>query len=162
MKIDLEKNYDKNRVVFWVGGIYCALVLVFLLALFWWNQRITPVDVSGCQVNGGQLMYALDKNYGSNFVKLEGYAYVPGQDIIYADISVLAYDPAGDKYYELPTEIVKKTNITKEAGDGFDYDNCGFSSVVLSRKLGNGTRFYIRCKNNGGDILADTGEAFSY
>lgn len=162
MKIDLEKNYDKNKVVPWIGGIYCACVLVFLLILFWWNQRIIPVDVSGCQVNQGQLNYVVSKVYGSNFVKLEGHAYVPGQDIVYADIKIVAYNPEEDKYYELPTEIVKKTRVTKDAQDGFNYDNCGFSSVVLVKNIWNNTKFYIRCKNNGADILVDTGEVFAY
>lgn len=162
MKIDLEENYDKNKVVPWVGGIFCGCVLVFFLALFWWNQRIVPVDVSHCEIDSGQLTYKITKTYGTNFIKLEGYAYVPGQSIDYANIKVLAYNSTEDKYYELPTESVKKTKITKKAEDGCNYDNCGFCAVVLAEKMWDDARFFIRCQNNGVDILADTGAVFDY
>ncbi|MCM1257335.1 MAG: hypothetical protein NC307_05740 [Roseburia sp.] len=162
MKIDLENEYEKKTAVAVMGGIFSACVLVFLLVLFWWNQRIMAVDVSHCEIDSGQLTYKLTKTYGTNFIKLEGYAYVPGQSIDYANIKVLAYNPAEDKYYELPTESVKKTSVAKKAKDGYNYDYCGFSSVVLARKIWDDTKFYIRCQNNGVDILADTGQVFDY
>lgn len=161
-KLDLEANYEKKTAICWLGGIFSACVLMFLLILFWWNQRIVPVDVGGCETDAGQLNFQIKKTYGTNFIKLEGYAYVPGRSIDYADITVLAYRPDEDRYYRLPTEIVKKTKITKEAKDGHNYDYCGFSSVVLADKIWDDTKFYIRCQNNGVDILADTGEVFDY
>ncbi|MCI8876040.1 MAG: hypothetical protein HFI77_08310 [Lachnospiraceae bacterium] len=162
LQLDLDKKYEKKNVLMILGGIFLAVSLLFLLALFWWNQRIVPVDVGGCEADQGQLTYKITKTYGTNFIKLEGYAYVPGQSIDYADISVIAYHPGEDKYYRLPTEIVKKTKITKKVKDGHNYDYCGFSSVVLADKIWDDTKFYIRCQNNGVDILADTGEVFDY
>lgn len=162
LQLDLEKNYEKKTTLMILGGIFMAASLAFLFILFWWNQRIVPVDVGGCETDKGQLIYKISKTYGTDFIKLEGYAYVPGRSIDYADISVIAYHPAEDKYYRLPTEIVKKSKVTKKAGDGHNYDYCGFSSVVLADKIWDDTKFYIRCQHNGMDILVDTGEVFDY
>lgn len=162
MKIQLEENYDKKTAVRWIGGIFALCGAVFLLFLFFWSQRIRPVDVSGCQIDNGQMVYKIEKTYGEEFIKLEGYAYVPGQSIDYADIRVVAYNPVKDKYYELPTECTINKKRTKKEDDGFNYDNCGFSSVVLADKVEKGTKFFIRCCHNGKDILLDTGEEFNH
>lgn len=162
MRPDLEKSYDKNLVTSRMAGIFGVCVFLFLLFLFWWNQRIPPVDVSNCRQDAGHLTYECTKTYGSGYVQLEGYAYVPGADITYAKTTVLIYNPADDTYYALPTGCVKMTDVTKNANDGYNYDYCGFKSVVLSNKIRYGTRFYIRCQNNGDDILLDTGQEFNY
>lgn len=43
LQLDLDKKYEKKNVLMILGGIFLAVSLLFLLALFWWNQRIVPV-----------------------------------------------------------------------------------------------------------------------
>lgn len=162
MKINLEEKYDCKVAARWVGGIFVFCVAAFFILLFWWNQRIAPVDISRCQKDNGRITCKVDKYYGDNFIRLTGYAYEKGVSINFANLSVIAYNPEKDRYYELPTECVEKKKITEKENDGYNYDNCGFISVVFSKKIWNGTKFYLRYRHNGVDVLLDTGMEFTY
>lgn len=160
----MDRQYDKAKM----GKLMCVLFLLFaaayLLLLFFVNQRIERVDVSGCDKDGADRMeYQIEKIdvvYG--YVQIRGYAYEPGASIDTADTRILAYDPVGDAYYRLPTEHVKKEKITEKAGDGFNYDYAQFRAVARAGKLPGGCRVCIWYCCNGANRLIHTDEVIFY
>lgn len=160
----MKKSYDKTKVSYVVAGIFAAVVLLFILFLYWSNQRVVKADVSSAQTQiSGEIKYELNtKGKGFRYLKIDGYVYEKGISIDTALVDVLVYDKDKDEYYQLPTESVQKKKITKKENDGCNYDYCGFSSVVLRKYLPNGGKFYIRCRNNGKNLLIETEETIAY
>ena len=122
------------------------------------------VDVSVCEIADETTMqYKIEKiEYKSNYIKISGYAYRQGISVDTADTVLLAHDPTTDIYYELPTENVKKTKLSKNADDGFNYDYAEFQSVVRSKKIPGGCRACIWYRGNGENVLIPTEEVLYY
>lgn len=160
----MKKQYDKAKVSKIVLCLFAALSAVYLLFMFWVNQRVVTVDVSGCEVaEAGQMNYKIEKiacKY--DYVEIKGYAYRPGVSVDTADTVLLAYDPTTGIYYKLPTENVKKTKLTENADDGFNYDYAQFKSVTLRKKIPGGCRVCIWFRGNGENILIPTEEVIFY
>ena len=62
------------------------------------NERVKVIDVSGCETDNGTIVYQIEEvgNF-YNYVSVQGYAYLPGEDINVSCMRVLMYDEA-EKY----------------------------------------------------------------
>lgn len=160
----IKQPYEKVRI----GKIlFCVIALcagAYVLLSFWMNQRVTAVDVSGCDVQAAERMtWKIEKMTGKNdYMTIKGYAYEQGRSTDRADTVLLAYDAVSGTYYKLPTEIVKRTKLTEKANDGFNYDYAGFTSVFFLDKVPRGSELCIWYRGNGENILIETGTEISY
>ena len=159
----MNSQYDKGKVSKIVLGIFLVCAVSYLAVLYGLNQRVKIVDVSGCEIADETTMqYKIEKiEYKRNYIKISGYAYRQGISVDTADTVLLAHDPTTDIYYELPTENVKKTKLSKNANDGFNYDYAGFTAVIRHDRVQSGSRIYIRYRCNGFDLLLKTDQSIS-
>ena len=160
----MERPYNRARTVKILMLLFVLSAAGYLFLLFWINQRVETIDVSGCEVvSSAEMEYKVDRiscQYG--YVEISGHAYEPGVSVDQADTVVLAYHPASGIYYKLPTENVKKEKLTKKADDGFNYDYAQFKSVTLRSKLPDGCRVCIWYRGNGENRLIQTEEVIFY
>lgn len=156
----MNRQYDKAKVAKVLIGAYAVLALAYLLFLFWTNQRVVAVDVSGCEIaEPGQFEYGFDRlrcEYG--YADIRGYAYEKGVSVTSADTAVLAHDPATGAYYKLPTKVVQNKKLTKNADDGCDYDYAQFRAVAFLDKFPAGSTVCIWYRVNGENKLIQTDE----
>jgi hypothetical protein len=160
----LKQPYKKERVGIVLGLAFVLCVGCYLLLLFWTNQRVVPVDVSGCDTAGAErFTWEIEKMKGkSGYMTIKGYAYEPGYSEDEAHTTLLAYDEEQDVYYRLPTENVKKEKLTEKADDGFNYDYAEFTSVFYLNKVPSGSKVFIWYQGNGKNILIPTEKEITY
>lgn len=159
----MNQPYDKAKTgrVLLLMFIFAAAAYLFLL--FFLNQRVVTVDVSGCDVNVDQMKYKVSKISSEyDYIEIQGYAYEPGVSLLTAHTVLLAHDPTTDLYYRLPTENTKRTKLTKKADDGCNYDYAQFKSTVLQKKIPSGCRLCIWYRGNGGNKLIRTDDVIYY
>lgn len=160
----MKNQYDKARMGKIVLVLFTVCALLYVALLFGTNQRVVKYDVTGCEVaEEGRMTYKIEKiscNY--NYIKITGYAYEAGVSVDKADTTLLACDPVSGTCYKLPTENVKKTKLTEEADDGFNYDYAQFQSVTLRKKIPAGCRVCILYQGNGANILIPTDQVIFY
>lgn len=160
----LKQPYDKGKVGKILFAIFTVCAAAYLLLLFWTNQRVIVADVSRCEMQSAdRIEWKIEKMLGKHeYMTIKGYAYQRGVSVDTTETVLIAYDEEKDIYYELPTECVKKTKLTKKADDGCNYDYAGFRSVVLLKKVPRGSKVYIRYRGNGTDVLIPTDEVINY
>lgn len=160
----MKNQYNKSKVSKIVLCLFFICAAGYVFFMFWLNQRVVTVDVSACDTVAAERMkYKIEKiNCKYDYVEITGYAYEPGVSVDTADTVLLAHDPVTDVYYKLPTENLKKTKLTKNANDGFNYDYAQFKSVTLQKKLPGGCRVCIWYRGNGENILIPTEEVIFY
>lgn len=160
IRIDWKKGYDKVRAGKLVLAVFSLCAALYLSLLYLANQRVVLYDVTDCEIaEEGRIEYEISRILRPyNYIKITGYAYEPGVSIDRTDTTLLAFDPAADVYYKLPTESVKKEKLTEKADDGFNYDYAQFTSVVLRNKIPSGCRVCILYRGNGASLLVQTDE----
>ena len=99
------KKYEGRKVAALVAAVFTVCAVLFLLLLYGMNQRVKVIDVSGCETDNGTIVCQIEEvgNF-YNYVSVQGYAYLPGEDINVSCMRVLMYDEAKNIYYALPTE----------------------------------------------------------
>lgn len=154
----MDYRHDKAKIGKIIIGAYALCVLAYLFLLFWTNQKVVTVDVSGCEiVTGDEIEYGFDRfmcEYG--YADIRGHAYEKGVEIKSADTEVLAYDPATGIYYRLPTRVVKNTKLTKEADDGCNYDYGQFQAIAFLKNFPVDSKACILYRVNGESKLIRT------
>lgn len=131
------RKYEGRKMAALVAAVFSAFVLIFIALLFWVNRRVEMVDVSKCARNDtGSVTYGIEERGDYfNYIYVNGYAYEPGVSIDSAVTKVLVRDTDTGAYYELPTENVRREDITEERNDGCNYDYAGFKSVAYKSEL---------------------------
>lgn len=160
----MHMQYKKKRMAAILTGIFLLAVVVWLGLTFYTNQRIKPIDVSACdRLLAAGVDWKIESiNYRYDYLTIKGYAYQPGISVDTVKTTVVIYDAVSDRYYELPTENVKKTKLTKEADDGYNYDYAQFEAAAFQKKIPDGSRIYILYRVNGSEILIETDEAIYF
>lgn len=160
----MNQPYEKAKIAKIIIGVYAFLAMAYLLLLFWTNQRVFAVDVSGCELaEPGEIAYGFDKlkcEYG--YVDIRGYAYEKGVSVERADTAVLARDPATGTYYKLPTEVVSDETLTTKENDGCNYDYAQFRSVAFLNKFPKGSAVCIWYRVNGESKLIQTDQVIDH
>ncbi len=153
----MNRSYDKAKVGKILLFVFVLSAAVYLFLLYFANQRVDTVDVSGCDRNTESMKYKVSKISSKyDYIEIQGYAYEPGVSLLTADTVLLAHDPATDLYYKLPTENTKRTKLTKNADDGCNYDYAQFKSTVLQKKIPRGCMLCIWYRGNGSNKLIQT------
>lgn len=165
MSRDMNMNhpYDKEKMAKALLLLFVLAAAAYLFLLFFLNQRVVLVDVSGCDTDVEQMKYKVSKiTCKYDYVEIQGYAYEPGVSLLTAHTTLLAHDPTTDLYYRLPTENTKRTKLTKNADDGCNYDYAQFKSAVLQKKIPGGCRLCIWYQGNGSNKLIRTDKVIFY
>lgn len=151
------RKYEPRKAAGFVSVVFAALSVLFLLLVFFLNQRVEIIDISACERNNAEKVTfkieEFDDSY--DFISITGYAYIPGESIDYSNIQVLAHDTKKQIYYKLPTEVVLKNEITQGMNDGYDYDYSGFKSVVYKNKIPANCSIAILYRCNDNNILIE-------
>lgn len=159
----MNRPYDKAKVGKILLPVFILAAALYLFLLFFLNQRVVTVDVSGCDTDTDQMKYRVSKiSCEYDYIEIRGYAYEPGVSLLTADTVLLAHDPTTDLYYRLPTENTKRTKLTKNADDGCNYDYAQFKSTVLQKKIPSGCRLCIWYRGNGSNKLIRTDDVIYY
>ena len=159
----MNGSYDKAKTGKILLLVFALFAAVYLFLLFFANQRVVTVDVSGCDSNTENMKYKVSKISSKyDYIEIQGYAYEPGVSLLTANTVLLAHDPTTDVYYKLPTENTKRTKLTKNADDGCNYDYAQFKSTVLTKKIPSGCRLCIWYRGNGSNKLIHTDNVIYY
>lgn len=159
----MNQSYDKVKIGKIFVFAFVLLSAVYLFLLFYVNQRVVTVDVSGCDRNAENMKYKISKiSCEYDYIEIRGYAYEKGESLLTANTILLAYDPTTDLYYKLPTENTKRTKLTEKANDGCNYDYAQFKSAVLQKKIPGGCRLCIWYLGNGSNKLIQTDNVLYY
>lgn len=157
----MEKQYNKKIIGLAAGSVFTLFLLLWIFLTFYTNQRVKEIDVSAMErLAAAGVEYSIDSvNYKDTYVSIKGYAYQAGISVDTVKTAVVLYDAANEKYYELPTESVKKTKLSKKANDGYNYDYAQFEAVALKKKIPDDSQIFILYRVNGSEILVETSEA---
>lgn len=159
----MNGSYDKAKMGKILLLVFVLFAALYLFLLFFANQRVVTVDVSGCDSNTENMKYKVSKIRSKyDYIEIQGYAYEPGVSLLTANTVLLAHDPTTDLYYKLPTENTKRTKLTKKAADGCNYDYAQFKSTVLTKKIPSGCRLCIWYRGNGSNKLIHTDNVIYY
>lgn len=160
----MNQQYDKKKIGWIAGAIFVAAVVLWVALTFFTNQRVKKIDVSNIdRLAAAGVEYNIDSvNYKYDYISIKGYAYQPGISVDTVETVVVIYDAITDTYYELPTESVKKSKLTKKADDGYNYDYAQFEAVAFKNKIPDGSRIYILYRVNDSEILIETEEAIYF
>lgn len=123
------------KIIAYIAAAGTCLIVLLCLFLSRHEMRIEAVDVSGLTIPKDEAAmdvrtasYAKDA-YGNNSVSIKGWCVLKGRETAPIAIHVVLKDRSDGTYYQLPTTIVKRENVTKKMDDGVNYDNSGFSAV---------------------------------
>ena len=159
----MNQPYDKAKIGKILLFVFILLSAAYLFLLFFVNQRVVIVDVSGCDRDTENMKYKVSEiSCEYDYIEIRGYAYEKGESLLIADTVLLAHDPTTDLYYKLPTENTKRTKLTKNADDGCNYDYAQFKSTVLQKKIPSGCRLCIWYRGNGSNKLIQTEDVIYY
>ncbi len=117
------------------------IVIGLLFAIGWsvlvWNENririldknaITPADSSIYQFYLETVEWKKDDvSITKDFVKIAGWIIKPGEPVERVAIRIVLKDMTSGDYRILPTEVIKRTDVTESINDRNNYDYCGFS-----------------------------------
>lgn len=108
--------------------------------------------------NGNQKIISYKGN-GSQYLRIKGWAYRPGEDIKTADSAFMLREPGTDKYIKLKTVMEKRQDVTDKFGENqYSYNLSGLVSIVKKSDLKPGVTYdvYIAYGNDGSNLLVNT------
>jgi hypothetical protein len=134
---------------------------VLALMFYYKNSKVEMIEVDDCEK--ADLEYYFDNvlvDKKENKCEIAGWAYKKGEDIGYANDSVILKDTETNQYYKVNTQFVKRTGVTDYVNDGHNYDNSGFLSRFSLSNIPKGRKYQICLKylTNDNNILCETDE----
>ena len=91
-------------------------------------------DTDNVWINMGDCEFE-EKGYEPDSIRINGFAIIHGKATELIEINVLLKDEQTGEYWELPTEIVPRPDVTECVNDGVNYDYSGFSVDFSSSKM---------------------------
>ena len=163
-KVDncMEVLHSRKAIVC-LCAIGTALILLLCLFLSWSETRIYRIDVSELTKLEEGVTVAIDNNtyikdyYGDESIAINGWCIVNGRKTAPVALHVLLRDAKRDEYYEVPTTIVSRPDVTELINDGTNYDNSGFSVSLKNCSLHRSRyEIFIRYRSGDDDYLIPT------
>ena len=125
--------------------ICIVLIMIGCKLLVWHEMRIKKIDVKDVKIENTAMEHQLelekimneyDYNEHKNRITISGWLVKQGIDTKQVSIKVVLKNTITEEFYELPTSIVARNDITEKFDDGVNYDNSGFRvSVPYGNKL---------------------------
>lgn len=141
-----------------LGIVAAALLLAGIVYIDASRLRVLDPQDYG---TGENLQYWLyNAEQVEDMFQVRGWIVHTGEPIETYDIVVVLHDLGKDVYYQCPTQREERTDVTEYMNDGINYDDSGFISNTLVKKLNLQTTRYEVCiayRNNGERELVKTG-----
>lgn len=125
-------NQDKNTKT----SVQAVIVIVglILVMFFAWKvlgvieARVYEVDAS-IYTENTEVNYTIESvSWSETGVMISGWCLVPEEDIKYAEMHLLI--ESNGVYYQVPTMLIERKNVTDLYDDGYNYDYSGFYSLI--------------------------------
>lgn len=150
---------DKEKIKrpeFIVGGILLLLLIAFTALLYISKNSYEEIDVLNLPDNN--VVFDLELSSDSENIYVSGWSIIPGESIQTYDVSVVLWDEESEKGFLVPTQMVRRPDVTKVFQDEYNYDNSGFSAIIKKSEMGKiPYGIYLRYRNNNNDIIVKTG-----
>lgn len=128
------------------------------------HTKIRPIDTSDMEFASGGVSFSIDNAMiiFDDYIRFTGWAAQDGVPIKTNDIHLVAYDPETAMFYQLPTEVVTREDVSAflSPDDPEAFLDCGFMSVVRKKDLDRPLDLYILNRNNGANLLVNTGVTY--
>lgn len=127
----------------------------------WDTINITQIDATDCK-RSNDLQCGLEAVECINdILTVNGWIVYTGRDSVDSNISVVLYDSTHRSFFALPTECIKRTDVTEFINDETNYDDSGFQSSISIQQLTPAQICYEVCimyKSQGTSYLLHTGQ----
>ncbi len=158
-----ERRLKKTLVIICVVFAVCTVVFcAFRYAGFDILEEIVP---TGTEEDAGLVECSIDSiTSPAGFLKIEGWACIPGEDIGWTDNQYILKRISDGKYFRISSAPVDRQDLKElfnaEYQDEVQYDRAGLRGKVKVARLdlkNQEYELYIEYGNNGRDIMKNTG-----
>ena len=158
--VEVEEKFFKRIVFVGILIIIVAILIVFLNFGLIRKYQI-PDDIQ--TKNDGTVEYRIDSiSTGRKYIEIKGWAYKTGQNIGYFDSRFVIRNEETKEYKVLNTEMQIVDEFFSIA-EKYDCRRAGMYSKSLALGVKNGLyQIFIEYKNDGENMLFDTGILFNY
>ena len=162
------EKVQSNKFIYRLLAIGLIVITLICFVLVKMEMRVKTISVDGIPVvseaTGAKVTIesigrGKDTYVGKTVIQIGGFAYLEGKETSSVSMHVLLLDETEGKVYELPTAMKQLPSVTELAGDGVNYDNCGFSVGFYTRNKTLSTGYFrvmILYTLNGEDYLIAT------
>jgi len=159
MKILTIIKTKSTRSITILFTVVIIISLLFSFIVFWDNQRIHKTLISEYKTDTLNKYKIEAVNYNYNSVFITGWIIQKGQSVRRYNCSVVLHDIENDSYFTIPTEMVKRPDVTALFNDGTYYDNSGFFARVLNNYVNKKSKYglYLLNMNEGNNTIINTG-----
>ena len=157
-----EKEIKKREYVL----IFCALclgIILFCLLLYFNESYIHKVEIVNYAPDN-ILEYCIDSVEMDEYITVNGWSYVPGENINTYDCNILLQEIGTENIYILPTTMVDRTDVTQSYDDGYNYNHSGFMARARLGQFNYANKDYeiiIRYFNNENEYYVKTSKTVS-
>jgi hypothetical protein len=157
---EIEEKFFKKMV--FIGTAIIILVLIIVFANFAWirNYKV-PKDME--TQNDDRVEYKIESiSTGRKYIEITGWAYKKGQNIGYFNNRFVIRNEETGKYKVLNTEMQNKDEFFS-IDEKYDCRRAGMYAKGSSFGVKKGLyQIFIEYKNDGENILFDTGILFNF
>jgi len=154
----------RNICLFLIFGMF--LLFAFCFLLYYSISRATSYVPMVLSDDNHEVQYYIDiaRNDGNRTV-LEGWALIPGGDIVSNNTYILLRSDLNNEFIKLPTMMRFRPDVTgafsnSDGEENFNYNNSGWYASLSNRKLNLPFEQYeiiILYRNNNAYVLVETG-----
>lgn len=124
----------QQKVIFIFLTVCFSCLILFCILIFKQNTKIVTFNASNSKIVK-DIEVNIDSIQDSDFFIINGYAYKKGESIKTVNGYVLLYCIDTGEYFKLPTQLLRRPDVTETLDDGTDYSNSGFIARVSKSKL---------------------------
>lgn len=159
---DFLETYQRTRALIFVGILGIVLTFLYVLSIYSSHSTMRKISSAGLVSSADpSYLFAVEDAlpYQERYVKLSGWAFLPGEDLLVVNNRFILREEATGQYYRLPTDAVTRTDVDAmfDEDELYDYDLCGIESILPRSALTGRYHVYILYQSNGRDALLDTG-----
>ena len=160
--LDLEVDEKNFKIICFIGII---VILLFCLALYLEMGSLGKYKVQNDMSidRNKEVVFTIDKvNTSRKYIEISGWAYKRGQNIGYFNNRFIIQNQETKEYKALHTEMTYIGELYSVDGQ-YDCRRAGMyaKSIAISLKKGI-YKIFIEYRNDGENVLVDTGETFKY
>ncbi len=156
--------YRRAPLILTAIVLFAIFTGAFFFMLYRDHAKIRPIDTSNMEFVTGGVSFSIDNAMVvfDDYIRFTGWAAEDGVPIKTNDIHLVAFDPETGVFYQLPTEVVTREDVGAflSPDDPDAFSDCGFMSVVRKKDMDHPYDLYILNRNNGANLLVNTGVTY--
>ena len=157
----LKLNFDKETKIC-IQAISVIVMAILVVAIGWkllgvLESGVRKVDITPYNENQ-EIEYAIENlSWSEAGVTISGWCLMPGENIDYAEMYLVLEE--NGVYYQVPTMIEQRDNVTELFNDGYSYGYSGFYSLIDFQRFrieeNQDFNLYMIYKNNGREDIVN-------